>query len=256
MQELSLDIPHGQTLGIVGGSGAGKSTLINLLCGVHVPTSGAIRIDGRDLATIAPGRWRARLGLAGQDADLRPGTIFENIAYAVPDASREAVRRAAAMASAEAFIEALPMGYDTPVGVRGMQLSGGERQRIALARALLREPDVLILDEATNAVDNLTEASIGRTLAALGGSLTMIVIAHRLSSVRHVDRIVVMEGGRIVERGRPEELALRGGAFAELSRLDAGEPAGAPVGGPTALPPREPPNDDPPGAGNREHRHR
>ena len=220
VQGLDLTIRHGETIGVVGGSGAGKSTLINLLCGIHRPTSGSILVDGTDLALIDMAAWRARLGFAGQDAELRPGTIAENIAYGEPDATPEAIRHAASQAAASDFIDALPLGYETPVGVRGMQLSGGERQRIALARALLRKPDLLILDEATNAVDNATEAMIRQALESLAGSLTMIIIAHRLSSIRHADRVVVMAGGRIVEQGTPDELKSRRGAFAELSRLD------------------------------------
>jgi subfamily B ATP-binding cassette protein MsbA len=214
---VDLSIRRGETLGIVGGSGAGKSTLINLLCGIYTPTEGEINVDGVSLAKLDLAQWRATLGFAGQDADLRPSTIFENIAYGEPDASSERVEEAARKASAHSFIAALPQGYQTPVGVRGMQLSGGERQRIALARALLRRPEILILDEATNAVDNLTEALIHEAITSLSGSTTLIVIAHRLSSIRDADRVIVMSHGKIIESGRPDELLAGRGAFSELS---------------------------------------
>ena len=220
LARIDLTIRRGETLGIVGGSGAGKSTLINLLCGFYTPTEGDIVIDGISLSTLDLAQWRSRLGFAGQDADLRPGSIFENIAYGEPDASIERVEEAARQASAHTFISALSQGYQTPVGVRGMQLSGGERQRIALARALLRRPEILILDEATNAVDNLTEALIHEAITTLAGSTTLIVIAHRLSSIRDADRVIVMSQGEIVESGRPDELLARKGAFSELSLAD------------------------------------
>ena len=224
VEHLSFEVRRGETLAVVGGSGAGKSTLIDLLCGIHVPDAGAILIDGTNLADLDLGTWRARLGFAGQDAELRPGTVRENIAYGRPDAPLEDVIEAARQASAHRFVEALPRGYETTVGVRGLQLSGGERQRIALARALLGRPDVLILDEATNALDNATEALIRETLRNLAGSLTTIVIAHRLASIRHADRVVVMAGGRIVERGTPEALRAGRGTFSELDRLERDAP--------------------------------
>ena len=202
LADVSLEIRRGETLALVGGSGAGKSTLINLLCRIVDPTSGEIRVDGVPLAEFDLESWRRRIGFAGQDAELRPGTIRDNIAYGEPDAPLERIRAAAVQAHIHDFIETLPEGYDTPVGVRGTQLSGGERQRIALARALLRSPEILILDEATNAVDNIAEAAIRRTLEVLAGRVTTIIIAHRLSSTRQADRIVVMHEGRIVEVGR------------------------------------------------------
>jgi len=221
LQGVTLEIRRGETLGIVGASGAGKSTLIDLLCGLRTPTTGQIRIDGVPLDERDPASWRRRIGFAGQDADLLAGTVFENIAYGEPDAATAEVHEAARLAGATGFIAALPHGYDTPVGVRGMQLSGGERQRIALARALLRKPDILVLDEATNALDNATEALVRDMLERLSGSLTMIVIAHRLTSIRHADRVLVLTGGRVVEEGHPGALIDRGGAFYELNRLEA-----------------------------------
>jgi subfamily B ATP-binding cassette protein MsbA len=222
LADVSLEIRRGETLALVGGSGAGKSTLINLLCRIVDPTSGEIRVDGVPLAEFDLESWRRRIGFAGQDAELRPGTIRDNIAYGEPDASLERIRAAAVQAHIHDFIATLPEGYDTPVGVRGTQLSGGERQRIALARALLRSPEILILDEATNAVDNIAEAAIRRTLEMLAGRATTIIIAHRLSSTRQADRIVVMHEGRIVEVGRRAELLEQRGAFAQLLKVEVG----------------------------------
>ena len=161
---------------------------------------------------------------------LFPGTVAENIAYGSFDAGRPAIERAALLAEAAAFIVALPQGYDTVVGERGQRLSGGQRQRIALARAILRNPPVLILDEATAAVDNETEAAIQRSLETITAGRTTLVIAHRLSSVRHADRIVVMDRGRIVESGRHEELVALAGPYANLWRVQAGLRSGDPLG--------------------------
>jgi len=221
---IDLEIRRGETIALVGGSGAGKSTLVNLLCRIYDPSTGSIEIDGVPLPELKLAEWRARIGFAGQDADLRPGTVAENIAYGEPGASLERIKSAAQQAHIHRFIESLPLGYETPVGVRGTQLSGGERQRIALARALLRNPDVLILDEATNAVDNFTEVEIGKALAELHGSITVIIIAHRLTSTRRADRIVVMQDGRIVEVGRRPDLLKDGGVFSRLIAAEA-EPA-------------------------------
>ncbi|MEZ5863516.1 MAG: ABC transporter ATP-binding protein [Geminicoccaceae bacterium] len=221
LADIDLEIERGETVALVGGSGAGKSTLVNLLCRIYDPDSGTIEIDGIPLRDLDLNQWRARIGFAGQDADLRPGTIAENIAYGDPGASRERIRAAARQAHISEFIDRLPQGYETPVGVRGTQLSGGERQRIALARALLREPDVLILDEATNAVDNFTEVEIGKALAELQGRITVIIIAHRLTSTRRADRIVVMQQGRIVETGQRDDLIRGKGIFARLSSAES-----------------------------------
>jgi ATP-binding cassette, subfamily B, bacterial MsbA len=222
LADVTLEIARGETIALVGGSGAGKSTLINLLCRIADPTAGEIRVDGVPLTEIDIASWRRRIGFAGQDADLRPGTIRDNISYGEPDATPDQIQAAAMQAQVHAVIEALPKGYETPVGVRGTQLSGGERQRIALARALLRNPEILILDEATNAVDNATEAAIRRTLQLLAGRVTTIIIAHRLSSTREADRIVVMHEGRIVEVGRRTELVERRGAFSRLLEIEVG----------------------------------
>ena len=206
VDKLNLTINCGETLGIVGESGSGKSTLINLLCGFYTPVSGVIEVDGREITTLKLSDWRNLLSFSGQDGELRSGTVFENIAYGTPQATQSEVEDAARRASAHDFIARLPAAYQTNVGQRGMQLSGGQRQRIALARALLRKPRILILDEATNAVDNETEADISQALHKIAGSLTMIIIAHRLSTVANADRVIVMSGGRIVEDNTPEAL--------------------------------------------------
>jgi subfamily B ATP-binding cassette protein MsbA len=221
LADVSLEIGRAEILALVGGSGAGKSTLINLLCRLYDPTAGEIRVDGVRLVDLDLASWRRRIAIAGQDADLLAGTIRDNIGYGDPEADDARIAAAAEKANIRDFIESLPQGYDTPVGLRGTQLSGGERQRIALARALLRDPEILILDEATNAVDHISEAEIQRTLERLAGRLTIIVIAHRLSTIRRANRVVVMREGRIVEQGSRGELLKRQGAFSELHELEA-----------------------------------
>ena len=220
VNNLNLTINRGETLGIVGESGSGKSTLINLLCGFYTPVSGDVEVDGRKLATLKLSDWRNLLSFSGQDGELRSGTVFENISYGTPGATESDVEEAARRARAHKFIKRLPAAYQTNVGQRGMQLSGGQRQRIALARALLRKPEILILDEATNAVDNETEADISEALQKIAGSLTMIIIAHRLSTVAKADRVVVMSGGQIVEDNTPEALRSNEGIFARLTEYE------------------------------------
>ena len=232
VDSLNLTINCGETLGIVGESGSGKSTLINLLCGFYTPVSGVIEVDGREIAALKLSHWRKLLGFSGQDGELRSGTVFENIAYGTPQATQSEVEAAARKASAHEFIVRLPAAYQTNVGQRGMQLSGGQRQRIALARALLRKPRILILDEATNAVDNETEADISQALQKISGSLTMIIIAHRLSSVAHADRVIVMSGGKIIEDNTPEALRLSNGVYSRLVGFEADSRlTGGPVNG-------------------------
>ena len=221
--EVSLRIGKGEAAALVGGSGAGKSTLVNLLCRLYRPDQGEIRIDGVPLAELDLASWRARIGFAGQDVELMTGTISENIAYGRPDADMAAIERAARLAHADHFIASLPHGYETRVGPRGLSLSGGQRQRIALARALLREPDLLILDEATNALDGLTEQTIQETIEELRGRSTIILIAHRLSTVRLADWVVTMMDGRVVEQGRPQDLLRRDGLYARLHALQVAD---------------------------------
>jgi subfamily B ATP-binding cassette protein MsbA len=217
--EVSFRVDKGEMLALVGGSGAGKSTLVNLLCRLYEPDRGEIRVDGVPLAELELASWRRRIGFAGQDTELMTGTIGENIAFGRPGADGAAIERAARLAHADRFIAALPQGYETRVGPRGVTLSGGQRQRIALARALLREPDLLILDEATNALDGLSEQAIQQTIEELRGRLTIILIAHRLSTVRLADRVVTMMEGRVIEQGRPEDLIGRDGLYARLHAL-------------------------------------
>jgi subfamily B ATP-binding cassette protein MsbA len=221
LADVSLEIRRGETIALVGGTGAGKSTLINLLCRLYDPTAGEIGVDGIRLADIDLASWRRRIAIAGQDAELLGGTIRDNIAYGDPDADHARIVQAAEQASINSFVESLPQRYDSLVGTRGMQLSGGERQRISLARALLRRPDILILDEATNAIDHLTEAAIQRALEQLAGRLTIIIIAHRLSTIRWASRVVVMKEGRIVDQGTRLDLLQRPGLFAELHGLES-----------------------------------
>ena len=222
LRDFDLEIPSGSTLGIVGATGSGKSTIVKLLLRLYELQSGTIRLDGQPVQTLELGDLRKAIGLVSQEVFLFHGTVAENIAYGSFDASRAAIERAAQLAEASRFIEALPQGYDTVVGERGQRLSGGQRQRIALARAILKNPPVLILDEATAAVDNETEAAIQRSLDRITAERTTLVIAHRLSTVRHADRIVVMDQGRIVESGSHEELIAAGGAYVNLWRVQAG----------------------------------
>ncbi|MFN7899092.1 MAG: ABC transporter ATP-binding protein [Synechococcaceae cyanobacterium] len=219
---FDLLVPAGHTLGIVGATGSGKSTLVKLLLRLYSLQAGRILLDGIPIEELRLQDLRQAIGLVSQEVFLFHGTVAENIAYGNPLAGPEAIRRAARLAEAAAFIEALPEGYDTLVGERGQRLSGGQRQRIALARTILKDPPVLILDEATAAVDNETEAAIQRSLERLTTGRTTLVIAHRLSTVRHADRIIVMDHGRIVESGRHEDLLERNRAYAGLWRVQAG----------------------------------
>lgn len=220
LTDVSFEIPKGALVGLVGGSGAGKSTLVNLLCRFYDPVEGQVLVDGQPLCEISTRSWRKQIAIAGQDAELMSGTVAENIAYGRPDASMDDIERAARLADAHGFILAMPEGYQTEIGPRGKSLSAGQRQRVGLARALICEPSVLILDEATNALDNRTAASVERTVSKLRGELTIIVVAHRLSVVRDADSVIVMEAGRIAEHGTPQELLSRKGEFGELCELE------------------------------------
>ena len=223
VQSVSLPVPAGQTVALVGGTGGGKSTLLKLLLRFIDPQGGRILFDGVDIAALDPAALRRAIGYVAQEPFLTDGSVADNIAYGetTPDAAR--VEAAARAAEAHDFIVALADGYASPVGERGAQLSGGQRQRIALARALYREPAILVLDEATSAVDNETEAAIQRSLARLAHQRTTLIVAHRLSTVRHADAIHVLEAGRIVESGTHDDLVARDGAYAALWRLQTGE---------------------------------
>ena len=223
VEGVSLNVPAGHTVALVGGTGGGKSTLLKLLLRFIDPDAGRILFDGKDIAGLDPAALRRVIGYVAQEPFLTDGSVADNIAYGerTPDAAR--VEAAARAAEAHEFIAALPDGYASPVGERGAQLSGGQRQRIALARALYREPAILVLDEATSAVDNETEAAIQRSLARIAHQRTTLIIAHRLSTVRHADAIHVLEAGRVVESGTHDALLAHDGAYAALWRLQTGE---------------------------------
>jgi ATP-binding cassette, subfamily B, bacterial len=223
LEHFDLHVPAGETHAIVGATGAGKSTVVKLLLRLYEPTSGRIRLDGVPIDTLTFAALRGAMGFVAQDVFLFHGTIRENLAYGSPDASDHQIRWAAEAAEAADFIDALPAGYDSMVGEHGQKLSGGQRQRLTIARALVRDPAVLVLDEATSAVDNETEAAIQRSLTMVSADRTTILIAHRLSTVRFAHRIHVMEAGRIVESGSHDELVAAGGLYAALWRVQTGE---------------------------------
>lgn len=223
LHDLDLVVPAGETHAIVGPTGAGKSSLLRLVLRFDDPRSGQVLLDGTDVRDLDWDSLRGSMGYVAQDVYLFSGSVAENIAYGRPDATRAEVRAAAEAAAAADFIERLADGYDTWVGERGITLSGGQRQRIALARALLRDPALLVLDEATSAVDNETEAAIQQSLRRAGERCTTIVVAHRLSTVRHAHRIWVLDDGRVAEAGTHDELVALDGAYAALWRVQTGE---------------------------------
>ena len=222
MENLSLTIPAGQTIAIVGSTGSGKSTLVKLLLRLYEIQSGSILIDGHDSRDLNLQDLRRAIGLVSQDVFLFHGTVRENIAYGSPGVTQAEIIAAATIAEAHDFIAQMPRGYDTIVGERGQKLSGGQRQRIAIARAVLKDPPILILDEATSAVDNETEAAIQRSLEKITQHRTTIAIAHRLSTVRNADRIYVMEYGKLVEQGSHDDLLAHKGIYASLWRVQTG----------------------------------
>ncbi len=222
IRNLSLHMPAGDTVGLVGATGAGKSTVVKLLLRFHDVKQGRVLLDGQDLRDIPLHDLRRAIGFVSQDVFLFHGTVRENIAYGTFDTSDEAIVEAANVAEAHDFIMQLPDGYDTIVGERGQKLSGGQRQRISIARAVLKDPPVLILDEATSSVDNETEAAIQRSLERIAVDRTTIVIAHRLSTVRNADRIFVLERGLLIEQGRHEDLIATDGVYASLWRVQTG----------------------------------
>lgn len=223
LQNFSLSIPAGQTVAIVGPTGSGKSTIVRLLLRFYDPQSGQITLDKESLNTWDLDRLRQSIGLVSQSVYLFDGSIWDNILYGSPSATEEDVIAAAKSAEVHAFIETLPQGYHTPIGERGLKLSGGQSQRISIARAILKDPPILVLDEATSAVDNETEAAIQRSLEVVSQNRTTIVIAHRLSTIRHADKIVVMDLGRIVAEGSHEELIAGKGLYHRLWNVQTGE---------------------------------
>ena len=222
LQDLNLVMKAGTTTAVVGSTGSGKTTLVKLILRFYDVTSGRVTLDGIDLRNLRTRDLRRAIGLVSQDVFLFHDTVRENIAYGRLDASDADVIEAAKVAEAHAFIEALPQGYDTIVGERGQKLSGGQRQRISIARAVLKDPEILILDEATSSVDNETEAAIQRSMEKIAVGRTTIVIAHRLSTVRNADRIYVLDRGRLVEEGRHEELVGTDGVYQMLWRVQTG----------------------------------
>ena len=223
IKNLSLEIPAGKTIAIVGSTGSGKSTIVKLLLRFYEVQQGRITLDGRDIRDIFLADLRNAIGLVSQDVFLFHGTVRDNIAYGNAYEPRDKVIAAAKIAEAHDFITQLPQGYDTIVGERGQKLSGGQRQRIAIARAVLKNPPILILDEATSAVDNETEAAIARSLEKITRNRTTIAIAHRLSTIRHADCIYVLELGQIVEQGTHEELLAKQGVYNNLWQVQTGE---------------------------------
>lgn len=223
LRELDLDIPSGATIGIAGPTGAGKTTLIKLLMRLYDIQEGSIRLGGHDLRELDLRQLRRHIALVSQDVYLFHGSIFENIAYGMDHASREAAAQAAQKAQLHDFIAHLPDGYDSIVGERGIKLSGGQRQRLSIARALLKDAPVIILDEATSSVDTETERAIQENLAQLTRGKTALIIAHRLSTIRYADKIVVLRDGRIEEEGSHGDLLRKNGLYAELWKVQTGE---------------------------------
>jgi len=218
MKDVAVRIPKGSFLAFVGASGSGKSTMLNLLLRLYDPTNGAIKIDGRDIRTVTQESLRAQIGMVFQDNHLFNTTILENLRLASPGATLEQVEAAAKDAEIHDFIAALPAGYNTVVGERGSQLSGGQRQRLAIARALVRDPAILMLDEATSALDYTTEAALNDTLLKVAQNRTVIMVTHRLSSVVSATHIIVLDRGRVVEQGTHVELLAQKGAYTALWR--------------------------------------
>ncbi len=223
--DLNMEIKPGWTVGIVGQTGAGKTSLIKLLTRLYDVTTGSILLDGKNIPDYRLADLNRAIALVSQDVFLFHGSAKENIQYGSPDADMDSIIAAARLAEAHDFINRLPQGYDTIVGERGKKLSGGQRQRISIARALLKDSPILILDEATSSVDNETEAAIQKSLARIAHSRTTVVIAHRLSTIRHADKIFVLSDGKLADQGSHEELIARGGIYEALWRVQSGEAA-------------------------------
>jgi ATP-binding cassette subfamily B protein len=231
---INLDIKPGQMIGLVGHSGSGKSTLVNLICRFYDVSEGSIRLDGVDIRSFGISDYRQHIGLVLQEPFLFFGTIAENIAYGKPNATRQEIIAAARAAHAHDFILRLSQGYDSIVGERGQGLSGGERQRISIARALLIDPRILILDEATASVDSETEKEIQKALENLVKGRTTIAIAHRLSTLNRADRLVVLDRGQVVEEGTHDDLIARQGAYFNLYQAQARNAEAGLITGPSS----------------------
>jgi subfamily B ATP-binding cassette protein MsbA len=222
LKDLSFSIAPGQFVGIAGATGTGKSTVVSLVPRFYDPTAGRVLIDGVDVRDYELQGLRAQIGFVLQETILFRATVRENIAYGRPDASDEEIVEAAKLANAHGFIDRMPKGYDTLLGERGQTLSGGERQRIGIARAIIRNSPILILDEPTAALDSQSERLVMEALERLMKGRTVITIAHRLSTIRDADKIIVLKDGRVAEQGAHDELLAAGGVYADLNRIQVG----------------------------------
>jgi len=221
LSDISLNISAGETVAFVGESGAGKTTLVNLIIGFRQPTTGCVKLDGRDLRELDLRTYRRQIGVVPQTTLLFDGTVRENVIYGLAEVSDETLWQVLADANLAEFVRSLPRGCDTPLGESGTRLSGGQRQRLAIARALVRNPRLVILDEATSALDTESERLLQEALERLTRGRTTLIVAHRFSTIRHAHRIVVLHQGRVVEQGTQAELMARGGQFFRLATLQS-----------------------------------
>jgi ATP-binding cassette subfamily B protein len=221
--DLNLSVQPGESIGIVGSTGAGKTTMMSLMMRLHDPVSGGVFLDGHDVKVLTLNCLRGSIALVSQNTTLFPGSVKDNILYGRPNADDDEILKAATVAEAIDFIQALPQGWDTEIGEDGHRLSGGQRQRIAIARAVLKDAPILVLDEATSNVDNETEAALQRSVEILSKDRTTIIIAHRLSTIRNADRIAVLDGGVISEIGSHEQLVQAKGLYSRLWDVQTGQ---------------------------------